>query len=341
MLFDRLISIAEAHLPAYLPFIRRAKLFEFPEKPHEILPKEFQDDIEWIQDNFILPFPSIAVEDKASCVLLADFYRNQKGLFDKRLFIECMSLTVDSSAFADGRENPETNHNSEFLHGKGFAIVIVGHIEQMKVYSPHHYTGEGAVHKSLLANKHKILFEDFHEDDEIDFNGEALQFKEAPIMTSSYWGKNYSVKPDSGGIRGPIRNAYSAIQEIIYFNRPDRFILEETPAKKRTRPLKKTPRSEDRPKYTILRPEAIRKRMGLPQVSIGSKEPHERRRHDRWLSDKRYSKDETGKDREVKIIPYGKRKGEAYYLHVDVPAHWVGPTENTRGHKHYKVLVNK
>ena len=337
MLFDRMVSIVEAHLHEYESFVRSAKLFEFPEKPHEILPKEFQDNIEWIQDNFILPFRAIAVEDQASCVLLADFYKKQKGLWTPRLFIECMSIVADSSAFADGKDHP-FNSNAEHLHKSGFAIVIVGHIENMMIHSPHNYTGEGAVHKSLFANKHEILFEDFHDEDEVDLSTGTLQFK--GTLSSFYGGKEYFVKPDSGGIRGPIRNAYSAIQEIIYFNQPDKFILEETPLKKR-KSRDKIPRSDARPKYTILRPGEIRKRMGLPQVAIGAKEPHERRRHDRWLSDKRFSRDEDGKDREVKIIPYGKRKGEPYYLHVDVPAHWVGPTENKKGNKHYKVLVNK
>lgn len=317
MLFDRLLGIAEAHMPKYRGILARAKIFEFPIIPHEILPREFAKDTDWMEQNFFLPFPVVAVEDKASCIVLFDIGKDQKGTTDRRGFMECMAFNSDISVFRESLnpdekekyENPP--EESEIWHREGYALVTAGYIEKMTMLNTDKFIGEGAVTQSLVASKRHIKMGNLHK-----------------------------VHP----INGPILNVYSALQEIVYFNRPDSFILQESPIKKRkkSRKVDKLLRSFERPKYTILKPGEIRKRMGLPQLGTrNSPITHERRRHDRWLSDVRHRKDEDGNLRELKKIPHGPRAGEYYYLHVDVPATWVGPSESKTKNKHYKVLINK
>jgi hypothetical protein len=318
MLFDRLAKIVEVHLPKYTKILQRARIFEFPVVPHKTLPKSFTGDIEWLEQNFFLPFPSVAVEDNASCVVIFDIEKNQKGTIKQRGYLECMSLAADSSNF---RESLYSNIKEEkspemiMLHQQGYCIVNVGFIEKMTFETPEKFYGEGDIIETMVASKKDIYIKDLH-------------------------------KANATKSEGLITNVYSTIQEIMYFNQADKFILEEKPLvmKKRKKKFQdKILRSHERPKYTILSPNKIRERMKLPQLQVkkGSPIPHERRRHDRWLSDARYSKDENGKPRKEKIIPYGRRKGEIYYLHVDVPPVWIGPSENKIGNKHYKVLVNK
>lgn len=323
MLFDRLCGIVEAHIPEMIPILRKAKIFEFPVVPHEFLPKVFSEDIEWFEENFFLPFPVVAIEDKASCMILFDMHKGQKGMYEKRGFIECMSLNADNSAFRES-QNPFDPRNSmdftasKLLHEQGFAVVEAGFIEKMHFESPKKFLGEGGLSKTWIASKREIKMEDFHND----------------------WA-------DLGhaNIDGPITNAYAAIQEIYYFNQPELFVLEESPIKprKKSKKRQKLLRSFERPKYTMLKPREIRKQIGLPEPrgTHASPIPHERRRHVRWLSDPIYSKDENGEPIEPKTIPFGPRKGQIYYKHVDVPAVWIGQSENKKGHKHYRVLVNK
>jgi hypothetical protein len=229
-----------------------------------------------------------------------------------------MSLDADDSNYRESlyvTEKYEKSQELLELHRQGYHIVNIGFIDRMQFVTSVNFIGEGDIIESMVASKKDIYIRRLHK---------------APMANR----RNYLI------------NAYSTVQEIIYFNQSDRFILEEKPlvAKKRKKKLQqKILRSHERPKYTILKPHDIRKRMRLPKVHIDKKSPiaHERRRHSRWLSNKKYAFDKDGKPREGKIIPYGRRKGEIYYLHVDVPATWIGPSENIVGNKHYKVLVNK
>jgi hypothetical protein len=72
MIFDALREIAANWLPDIKPLVDTATLLHLPVTPHEVLPRE--QDLETMSDvsiNFRLPDPITAVEDNASCVLLA------------------------------------------------------------------------------------------------------------------------------------------------------------------------------------------------------------------------------------------------------------------------------
>ena len=119
-----------------------------------------------------------------------------------------------------------------------------------------------------------------------------------------------------------------AIQEFAALaNTPDHFVIEtSSPKSKKLRHSNvKIPRSDIRPHYTILRPDKIRKLMGVKDPSprqdgfqgsyIGW-----RRRHERVLHSDRF------------IHKQGQK--------IWIPATWVGPEEAIVGNKRYKVMLN-
>jgi hypothetical protein len=131
---------------------------------------------------------------------------------------------------------------------------------------------------------------------------------------------------DSLETRRLLGNISTAIEEIIYFNSPDRFIVESRPAKVKHRDARslRILRSVERPQYILLKPQEIRQRLHLQGVGSGNgstKTPHERRRHYRTLkSDK-----------------FVNKKGET----VVVKGTWVGPSEAVVEGRIYRVLFNR
>ena len=71
MIFDDLANMIERWLPAWKPMVDQAMLFHWPVNPHEAMPAE-QPDPGKAMLQFVLPYPVIALEDNASCVVLID-----------------------------------------------------------------------------------------------------------------------------------------------------------------------------------------------------------------------------------------------------------------------------
>jgi hypothetical protein len=119
---------------------------------------------------------------------------------------------------------------------------------------------------------------------------------------------------------------HTALEEIMFFNTPDRFVMESTPVGKaatKNKNKKKILRSDQRPRYTLLRPSEIRGVMGIEAPAPGDKNtprPHERRRHYRTFRAERYK------------AAKGKR--------IVVEATWVGPQEAVVGNKKYRVCTD-
>jgi hypothetical protein len=151
----------------------------------------------------------------------------------------------------------------------------------------------------------------------------ALANKDRVYYDSLTAGQEASVAiGDSAG-----RNALTALEEVMWFNAPGRFVLEAVPegyerAIKKGVTKKKIIRSDFRPRYTLLTPQEIRKVMKLPPSEpTGRKQsPHERRRHKRYLRAERYTH---------------KR-----FQWVDVDAAWIGPEEAKVGNMRYKVRLD-
>lgn len=112
-----------------------------------------------------------------------------------------------------------------------------------------------------------------------------------------------------------LRNAASALQEVMLLNDPETFILESTPLsaidrkpiKLKAGQIRRIPRSNERPTYTILKPHEICDRMGLPMpVDKRVVVPHERRSHLRTLRSEFFRPANRGKQ-------------------ILIPASWIGP----------------
>lgn len=118
---------------------------------------------------------------------------------------------------------------------------------------------------------------------------------------------------------------------IVCVSTPKNFILEEVPKgfEKVAAKNKKALRTHQRPLYTILRPFAIREKLGLKtpvheekRTATGRKSPtpHERRRHTRRISS---AGGHFKQDKEIVI-----------------EATWIGPSEAVVGNKRYKVRLD-
>jgi len=71
MIFDKLCGLVERQLPEFRKYVEGARLFHFAGNPHEFLPNRFEE-IEFLRENFYLPFRTVALEDNASVILIQD-----------------------------------------------------------------------------------------------------------------------------------------------------------------------------------------------------------------------------------------------------------------------------
>lgn len=282
--------------------VEQARVFRFEFNPHEALPKQYDpDDLDWLMANLYLPFPCIAVEDRASCVVFWDGSEDGqpplRGAGHERRFVECCDFGKASiDAFYDGQ--PEQR---EMLDHRCCAVSMgrisldahFTHLNQFRV--------AGGTDFTLVT-----------QGDEKVFVSQAPSLEIAPIATAA------------------LRNAASALQEIMLLNDPETFILESTPLSAvNPKPVKLKPgqirrvhRTHERPTYTILRPHEIRERMKLPMLnSKRAVTPHERRSHLRTLRSEFFRPGNRGRQ-------------------ILIPASWIGPSESVVGNRRYRVVLD-
>jgi len=299
MIFDKACGIVERHFPELRKYMENAKLFYFPGRAHELLPTRM-DNAEFIAENFFLPFRTVGVEDTASLVVLHDIDPNARGTYVEREFMEFLPLdNLESEEFREGKAPVELMYElyslEEIERQRGKICIFKGKICYTYFSSTKHMLG-GGIEEILVADKARV----------------TARFR-IPIA-------------DFLGSQKLLANISTAIEEIIYFNSPDRFIVESRPAKVKHRGGRslRILRSVERPQYILLKPQEIRQRLHLPGVGSGygsTKTPHERRRHYRTLkSDK-----------------FVNKKGET----VVVKGTWVGPSEAVVEGRVYKVLFDR
>jgi hypothetical protein len=300
MLFDRFAGYVEKHRPELLRKLQETHLFEFPYRAHEVVgPDTFTpEDLE----NFYLPFPAVAIEDRATCTFLFDTTVKQMGLTAApRRFVDVLSLVAkDPLAFRERRE--EMKEFQSNLQGDDLHQLAFGTLFSMELpYGPtQSYRVLGQVDRLVLINGRGEIMADFS----------AAELEGAPGAQESY--------------RGTLGNVITAIEELMLANRdPKLFVFEQTPLKAREPKNGRILRSPDRPRYVVLQPEVIRKIMGLQnpaEIGQGGRQPHERRRHWRSLQSERFT----------------HKRGER----ILVEACWVGPSEAVVGKTHYRVRLD-
>lgn len=267
MIFDSLARIVDTYLYQYAPLVRALKecaLFVFDKPAHQILRTEYeQSDVDWLTDNYYLPFRHVALEDPASVVVLSD-PNESKGINQTRGFIECTPLYGSNwEAFRDG--TPEISAYISKAMPADACAVTYGSFRILRA-SPKNFDLEGTVYVCAVASKKGFTVE----------------------------------RVDEETRKCILRNASAAAQELVLVIDPQRFIVESTPRRAlehRPKPLKseqreRIPRSDERPTYTVLTPGMIRKTLGEPdECGVGSHAspvPHKRMAHTRLLSSSFY-----------------------------------------------------
>ncbi len=314
-IFDGAAGIIERHLPAIVKRVEKARLFFFPGRAHEILPKDMDPETTAaLHESFFLPFPTIAVEDTATCTIMWDTEKDQEGLDGVRGFIEIEPFSVATvGEFREGQDDEETEKIKAQVakYPPGSMLISEGRFGPVKLNPHGKIEFAGLVMWVALATKNDGILGM----DSVTRPGDrkSLQLLQGPVLS----------------------NVDTSLQEVFYFNSPNRFIVEECPIKamarwKKCKNRKKTKkpvraqirRKHDRPVYTLLRPKEIRAKLGLPPLTVGGvRRPHERRRHYRTYRDERYK----------------GMKGKT----VIVKACWVGPSTAVVKNRRYKILLDR
>lgn len=305
MLFDSLLGLAER---GYLPqdvkqIVNASRLFVFPGRAHEVLPGEkvatTDEEVADLNVHFRMPFDRVAVEDSASLVVIADTEDEQSGLSGTRRFVEFEALgSGRDEEFSGGPIDVPIEIRAQFHNT--FSVVW-GSIENL-VFDPKRFGGNH-MNAGFRYGGHGCFEKKKGRRDDL-----AHFFDRQHVMANA------------------ANNVLTAMSELNAFNQPNRWILEESPLKApRGGKTKREPRSHERPIYTLLKPDQIRERFGLPALGdpeATSPRPHERRGHWRTYRHERfYASGLLSRRRWVR-------------------ATWVGPSEVVVGKRRYRVCLD-
>lgn len=308
MLFDKLCKVAEREIPELIPILRKSKLFHFPGAPHKFLPKEVDDEIiKFLNSQFMLPFKNVAVEDDGGLVIFEDYIENIRGIDLERRFIDITRMQTDDSAYG-GIIGKEENTLKKIVDDAGLMIhdpliISIGAIERVDWMSSDNFLALGRLERVITAF--------------------VKPHKGKHIYSDNNIGKLKYMSPDLAykHTKSAIQNAMTALQEILYTNSPNKFIVQISPTKKKFR--KKGPkidRSDYRNKYILLTPKEIRSVIGGTESGTNTKKSaHERRAHPRTFHSDRF------------IHMKGKT--------IMIPAVWIGESEKIIGNKRYKIML--
>lgn len=286
--------------------LRTANLFRFPHIAHEVLPKQYsEEELRFQQEFFALPFRLVAIEDLTSCILLWDGGPNEVGLERRRWFVELAPLSATAGDTWNTR-------NEEMKARAALEPAQRARLESAYAFA----FGSITVGESLFDDERKTWRFQLN----CDLMGYHMLNDDGPMPEGEQILTHYG--EELVAMHG--RNAMTGIEELMMFNRPDRFIVRETPARVRAADGPKIPRTHERANYTLLHPHEARAKLGLPQPS-GGRGPRfvgERRRHVR-----RYPEDPD-------------RWPNAHGKTIVVPATWVGPSEAKVGRRHFRIMLD-
>jgi hypothetical protein len=307
--FDKLCWFAEkfpSDVGPLAQILRQAHLFRFPHVPHESLPKSYtREELDFQREFFVLPFRTIAIEDPTSCVILWDDKPDQTGLTTKRWFVELAPLSMTNA-----RSWNDADREAEMR------AALPAHV-RARLETAFNFSF-GQIEVLQVAVK-----EETNDSWQFQMGGQLVTYhmlnEEGPMP------EGFELLRDSayGVTSTALRNAMTALEELMVFNRPDRFIVRERPARVRPADGPKIPRSHERDSYTILHPQEARSKLGLAEPSRGgAKFVGERRRHVR-----RYPDDPA-------------RWPKAHGKTIVIPATWVGPHEAQVGRRHFSIMLD-
>ena len=315
-LFDRLAGIAEKHSPGLIPLLHDTKVFEFDKDPAGFLPREYpQAEMDRIEEEFFLPFNSVFILDRWSGVLLRDTAPGQRGTAGDRDFILVMDAVARPEFKLPQKGRPDDEKETCVIAG---TLSLVQHPDPDLPWEVS-ITKDSLVHSFAdgIVTPESVGIADWNRMWKWSVRRELGEDAPPAQVEAVVSRHRHDV------MRDVATDALKAIQEVILFNTPDRFPLEISPTKMKKAKNGRVLRSHQRPKYSLLKPSAIRKMMRVkePGMTPGTKKrPHERRRHLRTYRSDRYK----------------AAKGKT----VLIDAQWVGPTEAVVGSKRYRVITD-
>jgi len=252
-----------------------AHLFTFDKPSQDFLPKSYtEEEAAFANENFFLPFKTIAIEDAATMTLLSDDEKHHRGAAGNRLVFDVAIRGTNKVNFA--KDDPDI----PWLPGQQ-VVMTTGVVSCLRFGA-----GIGAVNQ---ANVGEIVSISFYEDGHIELvtgaQAHALGLQTVLLTRQAL-----------------IKNALVAFHEVLYINNPDYFIISEQNdhevERQRKRNGNRIARTHQRPTYKALRPTEIRKRLRLSLEKGASPRVHERRAHIRRFRSEKF----THKRGQVKII---------------------------------------
>lgn len=292
MYFDAMAKLVERWgTPQMVSHMQSARLFVFEGAAHEAAVTRSPARVEFLRNMFVLPYPTVAVEDIGTCALVWDGVKGQVGLAGERYVMEFMPMdaTANAGAYRDGSSMPE------YRLPKGAGQITVCRWT-CTWFDETTYRGHAEVMDGFIAAPDEML-----------------------VSSALFLPRVRAV--DGAAAVG--KNATAVIEELAHLCTSERFVVERSLVKPRAAAKGRILRAQDRPTYTLLKPDDARRYMKLPVSAPTGRHPvaHERRAHVRLLQSERFT----------------HKRGQ----YVPVPACWIGPSESVVSNHRYRVILDR
>ena len=309
--------------PFLLPLLRESHLFCFPHDPEQVIGKgvaRTPDEQDFWMENFALPYPVTAIEDKKRLTIIWDADALDEINDDGDNIAEILQHPKHGgySASLVSASHPLylSSCPSKGLNQWRFFAAVRGswsYTEEERQNSmpdgdPEWMVNPLADHIYIAFGAVKLV----PHSDAADGNEHGFRSRTTPLALwvlskKAQWFGPSLAKPWSEAERDEhwevvqecapqiAHEAHAAMEEIMWFSNPDRFVVEETgePANGRSKKWGKSKRSKERPTYHSWTPLDIRRVRGEAGESDGEgpkKRGHHRRGHYRTLRADRYAR---------------------------------------------------
>jgi len=320
--FDELIELRE-HIPEDLRrYLKQARLFEFDILPTETFEHVDLDKVDTLAKSMVIPYPVVAIEDKAGVVIIIS---DKDKLLDTR--VKRRFITYTKAMEGSYANNPS---DDEFMRSHGYSG---GQIDESIIGSKMVYTGTffvdwGSDVKKWIIDQNDcgvetgyVYISNLGQEADFDFRDNEM----AHLTDERYPLCNRDFQ----------RAVITAYEELLPLGDHDKVFLREEPVfndKERKR-LPKYRKTCHRAKYTIVKPKEARRIMQLPDPTPkkeGGRVIKDRRAH--WRSEHEHT---------FKHDKWGDKVGTTIMMpKAFVPAIWNGDDEAEVGNKRYKVVYD-
>jgi hypothetical protein len=263
-------------MPNLAPLLRQAHLFCFPHRPQDVLTKSLPAvQCDFWRENFALPYPITAIEDRVGLLLMWDSpYLDgpdwaervmkvarehspvnlhpimtptvpSRGIHHRRFFLDVMPTWTIREGDA-----LVPKHQQAVILPREEAVMLQFGVADPKSMEPTAFYVDGVPLGYWVIAKSGVLMRDVS--------------TVAPYVSMRERAATAEVDRDSvEAFRASLTNAKCFMEEVMWFNNPDRFVVEETSEVARApRPksLKgKIKRANERPVYHSWTPVDVRK----------------------------------------------------------------------------------